>query len=386
MESIFSAPEPNLGYLYQIRYGLLLLVSDESLDGRLFIEKIDDISIAKPNSLDIYQTKMHIKSVANLSNASPDFWKTIRVWSEHSKNFGIEGCFFNLITTAKASSGTIPYKLKQGNEDKRDIDELHSLFIEVINESKSKENQAAYKAFSDLEPEKQKELISKIFVIDSSVDIDNIKVEITKKLRLATYPNKVEALYQRLEGWFFGEIILQLLEDREEITSIEVQGRIRDIADSLRADNLPIDFPKSIATEEEQLQPYRYKKFVKQLEIVGINGKLINHAISDFYRAFSQKSKWMRDGLITPADEIQYDEKLVDDWSRKFATLEDSSSFNDDVKKSEGKKFYQNYYVSTQPNIHIKERFKEQYMVNGCCHILSDNKKIGWHPDYETII
>jgi hypothetical protein len=386
MESIFSAQEPSLGYLYQIRYGLLLIVSEKNSDGRLFIEKIDDISIARPNSLDVYQTKMHIKSVANLTNSSTDFWKTIRVWSVHIKKFGIEGCIFNLITTAKASNGSIPYMLKQGNENNRDIDNLHKQFLEVIETSENRQNQLAYEAFLDLEAEKQKELISKIFVVDSSVSIDNIKVGITNELRLATYPNKVEALYERLEGWFFGEVILQLLEEREEITTIEVHAKIRDIADSLKTDNLPVDFPKSIATDEERLLPYRYKTFVKQLEIVGVNSKSINHAISDFYRAFSQKSRWMRDGLISPTDEMQYDDKLIEDWSRKFATLEDCSSFDDEGKKREGKKFYHTYYVSSLPNIHIKERFNEQYMVSGCCHILSDNKKVGWHPEYETNI
>jgi len=193
-------------------------------------------------------------------------------------------------------------------------------------------------------------------------------------------------LYHRLEGWFIGEVILQLQNQRAEITGKHVQDKILDISDSLKADNLPADFTVSIASDEGQLSPYRNKKFVKQLDAVGVNSKLINHAISDYHRAYSQKSKWLRDGLINPTDEMQYDEKLIDDWERKFAILEDIASTDDATKKTEGKKFYESHYVKSQPSIHIKERFKEQYMVTGSCQILSDKKKVGWHPDFKTKI
>ncbi len=193
-------------------------------------------------------------------------------------------------------------------------------------------------------------------------------------------------MYQRLEGWFVGEVILQLQNQRAEITGKDVQDKILDLADSLKTDNLPADFTISIATDEEKLSPYRNQKFVKQLEVVGINSKLIDHAISDYHRAYSQKSKWMREGLINPTDEMLYDAKLTDDWGRKFAILEDCSGKDDETKKTEGKKFYETHYINTQPNIHIKERFKDQYMVTGSCQILSDKKKVGWHPDFQKKI
>jgi hypothetical protein len=388
MNSIFSANEPNLGYLFQVRYGLLLIVSEQNQAAKLLIEKMDDISIETPDSFDVYQTKLHINSIANLTNSSTDLWKTIRVWSVGITNGQLDpdNCLFNLITTAEASADTIPFKLKQGTSDKRDIEELLKLLLEVARTSKSTTNKAAYAAFIALTEDKQKKLIKNISVVDSSVDLNEAKTNIKKCLCYSTAPDKIEALYHRLEGWFVGEVILQLQNQRAEITGKDVQDKILDIADSLKADNLPADFTVSIAADENQLLPYRNKIFVKQLDIVGVNSKLINHAISDYHRAFSQKSKWLRDGLINPTDEMQYDEKLIDDWERKFAILEDITSADDETKKIEGKKFYECHYVKSQPSIHIKERFKEQYMVTGSCQILSDKKKVGWHPDFKTKI
>lgn len=388
MDSIFSASESNLGYLYQTRFGLLLIISELNQDSKLLIEKLDDISIEKPNQLDVYQTKFHINSVANLTDGSPDFWKTLRVWSEQITNNQInpDNCFFNLVTTARASENTIPFLLKVETLNSRDIQQIQVRLKEVITNSLSKSNRSSYEAFSALSDEQQKKLIKNISVLDNSVNINDAKDKITKCLRYSAQPNRIEVLYENLEGWFFGQVILLLQNQIAEITGKAVQTKVLDIADCLKSDNLPADFTDSIASDEELLSPHRRQLFVRQLEIIDINPKLINHAISDYHRAFSQKSKWLREGLILPQDEIEYDKKLIDNWERKFAILDDSSDKDADIKKNEGKLFYVNYYVKTCPDIHFKDRFKEQYMITGSCQILSDKKKIGWHPDYKEII
>jgi hypothetical protein len=388
MNSMFSANEPNLGYLYQIRTGLLLLMRTQNDEANLLNEKLDDINIETPNTLHMYQTKLHIKSVANLTDASPDFWKTIRVWCEgiKSKQLDLNNCMFNLITTASAPAGSIPFELRISKDKSRDVDNILLLLKNVIHYSKNETNKAAYDSFSSLRIDEQKKMIENITVIDSSVDITEAKKEIIQFLKYSTYKEKVNALFERLEGWYINEVILQLLNNRNSISKQEVLNKIHQIADTLRADNLPADFPVSIATNEEKLSPYRHYKFVKQLQAIQVNSKQINLAISDYYRAYSQKSKWLRDGLINPSDEMQYDSKLFDDWERKYSIIEDTLNMDDDTQRLEGKKFYEKFYVNTIPNINIKERFNEQYMITGSCQMLSDKKKIGWHPNFKNII
>lgn len=380
--SVFSANEPALGYLYQIRYGLLLILQETDDSSKLFIEKIDDISIDSSISMDVYQTKFHVKSIANLTNASVDLWKTIRVWSEGIKNGSLdtEKCVFNLITTAEASKNTIPYYLKSDTLNNRNVEEILKLLLGVVETSDNKANQSAYNSFSSLSEEQQKSLISRVSITDISIDLNETKKKILDVLKYST--QKVSALYERLEGWFFGQVILQLLNSREEITSGEVRLKVIDIADSLKMDNLPNDFNLPIATQEDQLQPYKRYTFVKQLEVIDANQKTINHAISDYHRAFSQKSKWLREGLINALDEIEYHGKLKDDWDRKFSII--SSSLSEDNQKNEGRLFYETNYIRHYPQIFIKERFRESYMVTGCCHDLSNKKEIGWHPDFEN--
>lgn len=383
MESIFSASEPSLGYLYQLRYGLMLILSEKNEDSKLLLEQLDDISIETPSSISVYQTKLHINSVANLTNASTDLWKTLRVWSEAIKTGTLDPDHdsFNLITTATASVDSIPCKIKQGSHATRNVEEIIGELINVATTSVSVINKAAYAAFLSLGTEQQKKLIKKITVIDASIDINEAKELILHEIR--HYSINKEALYERLEGWFMGQAILQLQGIRDSIIAKEVSSKVLDIADGFKSDNLPNDFNLSITTDETQLSPYRNKLFVKQMELIGSGAKTVNNAISDYHRSFSQKSKWLRDGLIYPLDEISYDRLLKEDWERKFSIIADSVDTDDDeTQKSKGKSFFEAHYITQYPAIHIKDRFKEQYMVTGSCHMLSDKKEVGWHPDF----
>ena len=385
MDSIFSASEPSLGYLYQVRYGLMLIISQANEDARLLLEKIDDISIDTLNSLQVYQTKLHITSVANLTNASTDLWKTLRVWSEGIKSGMLNPStdLFNLITTATASTDTIPYKLRQNTQKDRDVDGIFTGLKDVAASSVSTTNKPAYDSFLSLSEDQQKSLIKNITVIDASIDINEAKVLILHEIR--HYSLKKDSLYERLEGWFIGQAILHLQGLRDFITAKEVSTKILDIADGFKSDNLPNDFNMSITADEAQLGPYRNKLFVKQIELIGSGQKVINNAISDYHRSFSQKSKWLREGLIYPDDEITYDRQLKEDWERKFSIIADSVNTDDDeLQKTKGKTFFETHYITQYPQIHIKERFKEQYMVTGSCHMLADKKEVGWHPNFDN--
>jgi len=234
-----------------------------------------------------------------------------------------------------------------------------------------------------LTEDQQKALIKKITVIDASIDINESKKSILHEIR--HYSVKRESLYERLEGWFVGQAILQLQGLRSAITAKEVSSKILDIADAFKSDNLPNDFNVPISADETQLGPYRNKLFVKQIELIGSGQRVVNNAISDYHRSFSQKSKWLREGLIYPDDEINYDKQLKEDWERKFSIIADSVKTDDEEgQKLKGKAFFETHYINQFPQIHIKERFKEQYMVTGSCHMLSDKKEVGWHPDFDS--
>lgn len=84
MQDKFSARASALGYYYQVRYALFVLLfkGQDEPNLEMSIENLDDISFEKEGTpLELLQTKHKINSIASLSNSSSDLWKTLRIWS-----------------------------------------------------------------------------------------------------------------------------------------------------------------------------------------------------------------------------------------------------------------------------------------------------------------
>lgn len=384
----FSAKAPTLGYMYQIRYGLYLLLSLslEENNVKLLLESLDDIEIRINDITQLNQAKYHVKNTTNLTDRSPDLWKTIRVWSEQitSGLIDINNTIFSLITTQNISENSIIAKIKNQKED--DLDNVLLTLNTIADETNNKTNQKGYSAFKALCPAIQKRLIQKIRIVDSSLDFSEIESKIKSNLRYSALPNQMIPMFERLDGWFFGISVELLLGRIDFIGTDSLQRKILEISDSFKQDNLPNDFSEKIDPTSEELAKLKNMTFLKQLNLINVNNKLHEIAKSDYYRAFNQRSKWLKDDLLNPEEEINFEKKLVDDWERKFTLMEAPEKQSPKQQLDEGNTFFKKFYVENSPTIFIRERFQEKYLTLGSCHILSDKLKIGWHPNFYTIL
>jgi hypothetical protein len=386
----FSAKEPSLGYFYQIKYALYILLthSKEMNDPKVRIENLDDIEIEDINSLHLLQTKLHIKNKANLTDSSVDFWKTMRIWSEYinNKTIDLENTIFNLITTEEIPESSILFKFKSNITLNNEVSEIIKKLDEISISSKSKKNKKGYLAYQNLSVENKKKLIKKIRILDSSIGITEIDSLIKKELIYSTYPNTIDSFLEILDGWWFQKSIENLTTKIDHISSSELQIKIANIRDTFQADNLPNHFPNQLEITNEDVESLKERNFLKQLEIIKIkaSSNAIKRAISDFRRAFEQRSKWLRLHLLNPEEEEEYDVKLYNYWKNIYDLMCDEAEEKSVEELIElGKGFYIEQFAKTCPQIKIREKFNEDYLTRGSYQMLSDSKKIGWHPNYK---
>ncbi|TCC99761.1 hypothetical protein EZ449_21350 [Pedobacter frigidisoli] len=388
-ETNFEAKEPSLGYYYQLRIGVYLILKARDKPKTIIkIESLDDVVLHDTNSMNLYQTKLHINSVANLTNSSPDFWKTIRIWSENILlgNVILENTLFTLMTTARIGNGSFIENLKFENQI-RDTGSILKSMLKIADESTSSTNAKAYEAFKKLSEDQQIQLINRINVLDNSLSIDEALNLIQAELRYAAHPKKLNSLIERLEGWWFQLCINMLQNKIENISLQELQIKIAGINDSLMEDNLPDDFASPIDIDETELEDYNERIFVNQLKIIAVKSNMVRSAINDFHRAFKQRSKWLREELTSINDEDLFENRLEDHWNNIFSMIKDECEGLDEANLMKiGYDFYKKFYVEKVPPIKIRERFTSEYLTRGSCHILSDKKRIGWHPNYNTLL
>jgi len=351
------------------------------------IENLDDIVIEERNRTNLYQTKLHISSVADLTDYSPDFWKTIRVWSENITNsfVDVNNTIFTLITTAKIGESSFLQGLKYSNRD--DSKSILQKMKNCISSSTSKTNAKAYLAFNNIDEKSQLKLIENIFIVDSSLTMEGTLTSIRNELQYSAPVGKIDLFIEYLEGWWFQQCIELLTKKISLISSIQLSQKISDIRDTFQIDNLPDDFADPISINEEELSDYEDKIFIRQLKLISIKNNLLRSAISDFRRAYNQRSKWLREDLSSLDEFENYEKQLYDNWKNIFSALKDDcEGISVDEMTRLGHQFYKKFYVERVPQIRIRPKFNAEYLTRGSCHILSDMKKIGWHPDFDNLL
>lgn len=384
MSSQFSASEQLVGYLYQIRYALLILlkkIKDEpTLE--LSIERLDDVAFEREGEpVELLQLKHHINRKASLTNSSVDLWKTIRAWSEHIAQTSRkpDEVILTLITTSHASDSSAPGKLRR--DEKRNEQEALNELINAAKTSKNETNKLGYEAFLSLSDAQKKLLVSRIYIIDNSPSIRDVEDKIVQEIRLLSrFP---ESLKSRLEGWWFKKSVDHLMSGGSEIIKgIEVQSKIYDLQDELQKNNLPNDFPEIIEMEEEELSENE-RIFIHQLRLIVLGQTRLRIAIGDYYRAFQQRTKWLNEGLLFPNELERYESYLVGEWRRQFEMLKED--MGDTLPNQErivqlGKGLFN--WMETNNFTPIRSGYIDSYLSRGSYHLLANRLKVGWHPDF----
>jgi len=385
--SQFSAQEPSLGYHYQIRYSLYLLLKTKDKDDHFIkLENLDDVEVGDINRIDLHQTKFHNKKAANLSDASVDIWKTIRVWSEMflKKEIDLDNALLVLVTTSPTSPKSILKELTDKKDGDKTIDNITAQLENVTRISENKQLETSFEAFNKLSSVQKKKLIQCIHIKDNALNFEGLKKSIQKELELVCLPQYIERVYQDLEGWWYEQCIQHLQGNKDSITYDETRRYIIYLNDSLKSDNLPIDvFIRDSKIDDNE---YDDRLFVSQLKIINIGKNALRVAKRDYYRASEQRSKWIREKLVDPQEEIDYEARLKDDWHSKFAILKDDvEGLSEEVEVERCKDFYIRFYGNSCPLIHIRPKVTDIFIIRGSCHMLIDNQNISWHPNYPTI-
>jgi len=380
----FAAGPQALGYFYQARYALFLLL-DSDEDSELSIEVLDDVIFGTDGSIyELLQFKHHINSQASLSDSSPDLWKTIGTWSMYLKQSKISfNTLLTLITNASAPNQSIASLLRA--DKNRNLDIASHRLLQIATASQNANLRPSFEAFLALSDHEREHLLDSIRILDQSKDISDVSSLIKKKINLTVRREYLDSLYERLEGWWLAKVIQHLVaKSKEPITWYEVHDKICEIADQLRADSLPIDFLDAKPPIEPDPRTDN-RRFVLQLRLIAVHNKRIEKAILDYYRAFEQRSRWAREELLIGNELDTYEKSLMDEWERHFWACQEKMETDDASEgtlRGCGREVYD--WMEFSADVRIRPRVTEPYVVRGSYHILAndDPPRVGWHPKF----
>jgi hypothetical protein len=379
--SDFSATDSVLGYLYQVRWALLSslqrLANNEIF--LVYLETLDDVVFESEGAAsELLQLKHHRDHAANLTDASSDLWKSLRVWMTGRADASIpQDAQLYLITTSSVGSGSsASYLMVEGRDENAALEHLQS----TARTSETKKNSSAYQLFQNLSSAEQLALVQSITILPNSLTISSVDDALRAEARLAVRREHLDPFLTRLEGWWYKRSVQQLIDqDTPPILSNEIESLIDDLREQFKPDALPVD--QDILETEVDVSAYQDNIFVRQVRLAGIGERRILAAIRDYYRAFEQRSRWVREDLLLVGELDRYERLLKEEWELVFDRITDElgALAAEDAKRSAAQRVYAWVEESCFP---IRPQVSHPSISRGSFHMLSDSLKVGWHPDF----
>ncbi|GAO01721.1 hypothetical protein PSR1_00581 [Anaeromyxobacter sp. PSR-1] len=159
-----------------------------------------------------------------------------------------------------------------------------------------------------------------------------------------------------------------------------------DLRDQFKQDALPIDDDLlEFELDEATHAAHSESTFVRQLEIAKAGRKRIAAGVRDYYRAFEQRSRWIRDDLLLVGDLDKYERRLCEQWELIFEAVRDElgDQAAEDAKRSAALqvlKWAETVLIPIRPSV------TEPFITRGSFHMLADDLRVGWHPEFQQLL
>jgi hypothetical protein len=387
----FAAGEQGLGYIYQPRFGLLkLLQLPESTS--ILIEKDDDLDFIDKDGIKTLASLKHKGVGDRLTDRSTDFWKSVRIWlARYNRDGRSEASlrFFLFSTGAVSDTSFLRRFLFEPPAEDDEVASLSQMTADVLAKTESKLIGPIAEEFHKLNDDEKEDFLSRIVIFDGGPRIEDVPSIIKDQHMRSIRRDNRDAIFERLEGWWNDTIVNLLVGKRTDaIFGYEISDKLSALAEEYKSNNLPITFKGKVPVGEIDADNDP-RLFVVQLREIGIASNRIRNAILDYYRAFEQRSTWARESLLISGEMEEYEDRLVDEWSRyrdvAFEELDEQSAA--EVLLEAGKVLYRWVDLESGNNstLRIRERVTEPYVVRGGFHILANSRplpRVYWHPHF----
>jgi len=387
----YSAGQQGLGYIYQARLALFQLLQLPE-NTAVFLEKDDDLDFIDGAGGKSLASLKHKAVSDRLTDLSTDFWKSVNIWLARYKRDGRAGSnlrFFLFTTGTVSADSFLASLLPEKAGPPGDAAALTEFADAALAKSTSQLIAPITTAFNELSDTEKQDFLERILILDGSPRIGDIPAIIRDKHMRSIRREHREFVFERLEGWWTDAVIRQLSGAATEgIFGYEVSDKLSNFAEEYKADNLPITFRGKVPADEIDTETDP-RLFVAQLRETGISTNRIRSAILDYYRSFEQRSAWARENLLVSGEVEEYEDRLVDEWSRykdvAFEKLKDDSA--EDTLRKAGATLYNwaEFETGKIESLRIRARVTEPYVLRGSFHILADatpEPRVYWHPRF----
>jgi hypothetical protein len=383
-----SAVDSNLGFAHQTLSALTLLLNARD-DESVTLELTDDVTVHHASPDELPDTRHQIshtmsEAPAELTLKSVKLWKTIGIWAAEYD----EKAHYVLVTCAPICQ---ELKCLTYNSDRSPLQTLlEAEAARVVQEHdqklhKHQDRAPGCKAFLSLDIKVREALMSRIFLYAESPNITHIDGVLDNLLKNLATPEKRHLIIVRLREFWFNRVTKSLSgELLRRITKRELQQRIEEIHNEVTGPGLPDNFgdlkPPADSETPDMMR--------KQIELVDGGARRITRARKVRWQSRNQRQRWMDEKVTFWAQLDKFDQKLIDAWSDRHGPMcDDTAAASETEKRLRGCEIL-DWTHNDAPStlIQVGTKVAPNFLVQGTFQQLADERRVGWHPDYETLL
>ena len=349
------------------------------------IEERGDVSVSMPDgSVITEEDKSSLRENA-LTDLSSNLWKTFYNWivTINSGELNVSNTYFVLYTNHAVTPGSL---VKQFSEARTGIlDSCVENALKVLENVQHGHGLYLYKdTIFNQNRETFKIILSRFELIDDR-NADDVYPSIRNFLEVKSFipSNETGWLLNEITGWLQNLIMMRMANKQCACVSrSELESHMQSMLEKIRKREL-IDYAISQMPSPDELSRRAGMRpvYIKQLEKIDLDDTKILEAVSDYFKADTNRLEWIEKGLLSESDMVGFEGKLLSYHSNEKTSIRLTHSSLSDVERG------QLLLVNCQQRQEkISDRELPDKTVQGSYHVLADEKRLGWHPRWEDLI
>jgi len=398
-QNITSASETSIGFDYQFYYffyKILFLRHGEKIG----LEVKDDVHLSLADGKTILiQTKHSIQTnasgnIINLTERDKDLWKTLSNWTKLLKEQSnpteyLENTFFQLVTNKNNLGNTFIQNIKRIQNSELSISDFKLYLKNLIDTTTDANILSFMNEFYSIGNKILSSFINNImFELNEDNLIERIKERLLEHIHI---PERVNDVYASLHSALRDSNYLTV-KDKEniEISFEDFNMKFRNCFKVGLNTKLPIrDVEISIPTNPTN------QLFIKQLIDIGdisANDKdeIIEYT-TQMLKLYNNLKEWEKYGDLLPSERKKFDKNSITIWKNsfrsKFRKVKEMINSGTQIGHIEDE--IRNVALDCLDDMRkqilaIDETLLDAELSNGHFYLLTNEKNIGWHFDWEN--
>jgi ABC-3C protein len=373
-----SASGQYLGFALQPVRACFRLLS-EPPSSKVSLEYADDVAVHYDDETILLEQDKSALTGNPLSNGAKDLWKTIKNWSEYVEGHGLgfSDCRYVLYVTPQRGSEFA--NLLNECSNKASLKEIDTKLADYLRDHSPRGYaRSGIKMLQGLSFETRMEFLKNISIVSEEEPLDALK----SRLSVAVDPTLIEEATKAIIGLAKEDFDFLVRQGQDPVISAAAfQAKAYDFLGRFNLRNMWPRLHPEPSTEDLAVELARRPVFIRQLELVDAGDPFKNFAVNDFLRTSGDKSAWAAKGIIN--------EELLNEWDtdllRRFQMVSgETEALHADKTPAQRGLAICSQCGSFQTKMDSRE--VPDYFVNGSYHALADQKTIGWHPNFETLL